>query len=68
MCCASVKDDSLPQRLFEPLKGGSQEGSAIPKNDFERGKKIYYEMNGWDAETGVPTTGKLIELSLEWLI
>ena len=64
----SVKDDSLPQRLFEPLKGGPQEGSAIPKNDFERGKKIYYEMNGWDAETGVPTTGKLIELSLEWLI
>jgi aldehyde:ferredoxin oxidoreductase len=58
----------LPDRLFQPLKGGSQEGSAIPRDDFERGKKLYYEMNGWDGETGIPTQGKLIELNLDGLI
>lgn len=62
----TADDDNLPERLFEPLKGGSQEGSAIPKNDFIQGKKLYYEMNGWDRETGVPSQGKLYELSLDW--
>jgi aldehyde:ferredoxin oxidoreductase len=61
------KDDDLPERMFEPLKGGSQEGSAIPKDDFIRGKKLYYEMNGWDGETGIPSKGRMYELSLGWI-
>ena len=63
----TAKDDDLPERLFEPLKGGSQEGSAIPKDDFIRGKKLYHEMNGWDGETGIPSKGRMYELSLGWI-
>ena len=64
----TAKDDYLPDRLFQPVQGGPQEGSAIPRDDFDRGKKLYYEMNGWDGETGIPTKGKLIELNLDGLI
>ncbi len=31
-------------------------------------KHIYYQMAGWDAETGVPTPGKVAELDLEWAV
>jgi aldehyde:ferredoxin oxidoreductase len=27
----------------------------------------YYEMTGWDPETGVPRRRKLAELDLDWL-
>lgn len=29
--------------------------------------ETYYEMMGWDPETGVPGRGKLAELDLDWL-
>jgi hypothetical protein len=53
--------------MYQPAKGGSQEGSFIPKKIFADGIKLYYEMNGWDRKTSVPTEGKLIELGLGWL-
>jgi aldehyde:ferredoxin oxidoreductase len=63
----TAKDDYLPERLFTPAHGGPQEGSFIPRDTFYDGIKLYYEMNGWDHETGIPTDGKLVELSLGWL-
>ena len=63
----TAKDDYLPERLFTPVHGGPQEGSFIPRDTFYDGIKLYYEMNGWDHETGIPTDGKLVELSLGWL-
>ena len=27
---------------------------------------LYYELQGWDKETGAPTRAKLLELSLDW--
>jgi hypothetical protein len=53
--------------MFTPAKGGPQEGSYIPKETFLDGIRLYYEMCGWDGNTGVPTDGKLVELSLDWL-
>jgi hypothetical protein len=53
--------------MYQPAKGGPQEGSYIPKDVFADGIKLYYEMNGWDRETSVPSQGKLIELGLDWL-
>ena len=64
----SAEDDDLPERLFQPLKGGSQEGSAIPRDDFLRGKKLYYQMSGWDGESGKPLDARLYELGVGWLI
>jgi aldehyde:ferredoxin oxidoreductase len=60
------KDDSLPDRFFQPLEGGALKGKKIDPQEFQLALKTYYEMMGWN-ETGIPLRGKLEELSLEWL-
>jgi len=61
------KDDTLPDRLFEPLENGALKGKAINRKEFEEALTLYYEAMGWDAKDGVPTRGKLAELNLFWL-
>lgn len=63
----SRKDDRLPDRFFEPLEGGLLEGKALDRNEFEKAVDLYYDMMGWDRQTGVPTPGKLVELGLGWV-
>lgn len=63
----TLKDDTLPNRCFEPMPSGPLEGQAIDRERFEQGKRLYYGMMGWDAETGYPTAVKLHELDLGWL-
>jgi aldehyde:ferredoxin oxidoreductase len=60
------EDDSLPDRMFEPLENGPLAGEKIERDQFERAKRLYYQMAGWDAETGRPTPARLAELGLEW--
>lgn len=62
----SPLDDTLPARMFQPLGSGELAGVAIEREEFESAKRLYYEMAGWDANTGVPTAGKLAELELTW--
>jgi aldehyde:ferredoxin oxidoreductase len=62
------KDDTWPERLFEPLPDGPNKGQTFTKQDLENAKDLYYEMMGWDRENGKPTRGKLIELNLDWLL
>ncbi|MHA1687096.1 MAG: aldehyde ferredoxin oxidoreductase C-terminal domain-containing protein, partial [Candidatus Heimdallarchaeaceae archaeon] len=57
----SRKDDTLPLRIFEPLKEGVNAGK-IPAT-FEKALKEYYEFRGWDND-GKPTVKKLAELNL----
>ena len=58
--------DTLPKRLMEdPLPEGPAEGMVIDKDTLEMLKDAYYEMRGWDKETGKPTAEKLAELGLE---
>ncbi|NIS69550.1 MAG: aldehyde ferredoxin oxidoreductase [Proteobacteria bacterium] len=61
------KDDTWPERLFEPLPDGPNKGQTFTKVELEMNKDLYYEMMGWDKEDGRPTRGKLIELNLEYL-
>ncbi len=61
------KDDTLPERLFEPLESGPLQGKKIERKEFEEALSMYYEAMGWDAQDGVPTRGKLAELNLFWL-
>jgi aldehyde:ferredoxin oxidoreductase len=61
------KDDTLPDRLFEPLEGGPLQGKAIDRGEFEEALTLYYEAMGWDPKEGVPTRGKLAELNLFWV-
>jgi len=62
------EDDSLPDRLYEPIKSGPLKGLANDREEYEEAKRLYYEMMGWDKETGAPKKSKLIEMDLEWLI
>ncbi len=60
------KDDTLPARMFDGLEGGANKGIGIGKEDLDRAISLYYEMSGWDRETGIPTEGRLYELDLGW--
>ena len=62
------EDDRLPARLFEPLPDGPAKGARIDKEDFEQSKIRYYEIAGWDPQTGNPTEATLKNLNLEWLL
>jgi aldehyde:ferredoxin oxidoreductase len=33
---------------------------------FQHALRLYYQMEGWDPETGWPTFAKLAELGIEW--
>ena len=59
--------DTLPRRLFEPLKGGKTEGQALQPEEFETARSQYYELAGWDAETGNPRRETLEKLGLAWI-
>lgn len=61
------KDDRLPDKMFEPLYDGPSKGRSVNKEDFNRMKAQYYAFLGWD-EKGVPLSGKLAELGLEWVL
>ena len=63
------KDDILPEVFYHNFKGGPLDGQgAINKKDFEKAIKLRYELMGWNPDTGIPSTAKLIELGLDWLI
>ncbi len=59
-------DDSLPKKFFEkPLSRGPYKDAVLDREKFEQMKDEYYEIRGWDKETGIPTREKLVELGLE---
>jgi aldehyde:ferredoxin oxidoreductase len=58
--------DTLPARLFEPLKGGKTDGQAVPREEFEAALDQYYALAGWDAQTGMPRPETLERLGLGW--
>jgi len=65
----TTKDDTLPVVFYQNFKGGPLDGKfAINKEDFEKALKLRYELMGWDLDTGTPTSAKLIELGLNWLV
>ncbi len=60
------KDDDLPKKFFEvPLSRGKFAGEVLDRAKFEKMKDEYYEIRGWNKETGIPTREKLVELGLE---
>lgn len=61
------KDDRLPPRFMEPLQDGPTEGQVITNEEFESMLNNYYDICGWDIETGIPTKKKLEELGLAFV-
>ena len=63
----TAKDDVAPWRFSTPFESGPAKGVAVPAEDIQEAIELYYEMNGWDKETGAPTAGKLRELGISWV-
>jgi aldehyde:ferredoxin oxidoreductase len=59
-------DDKLPDRFFEPMRGGTLKGHKVDREEFQKGIDLYYGMMGWD-EGGRPTRAKLEELGVGWI-
>lgn len=58
-------DDVLVGRFMdEPIHGGPNDGFAFDRKKWEKMLDEYYELNGWNKETGVPTRAKLEALRL----
>ncbi|MGY5875351.1 MAG: aldehyde ferredoxin oxidoreductase family protein [Candidatus Thorarchaeota archaeon] len=56
--------DKLPSRFTdEPMPEGPGKGQVV---DLEPMLDDYYNLRGWDLETGLPTKDTIRRLSLEW--
>jgi aldehyde:ferredoxin oxidoreductase len=58
-------DDLLPQRMHEGIGNGPLKGQRIDPEEFLAARRVYYQMAGWDPETGRPTPAQLAELGVE---
>ena len=61
------EDDKLPKKMYQAMVGGKTDGNKYSEDDFERVKKYYYELVGWDEKTGVPSAEVLEGLGLGWV-
>ena len=63
----SRADDTLPERLFQPLENGALQGVSISKVDFEQTLSDLYALKGWDPITTAPSRTRLRALGIEWV-
>ena len=54
----------LPDRLFQPLESGLLKGIKLDRGKFEKALDYYYEMMGWDIDTGMPRDARLYQLNI----
>jgi len=62
------KDDTLPFKVYSKDLGGKYKAEKVDINNFNKSKKDYYSLIGWDTETGNPTETKLKELGIDWVL
>jgi aldehyde:ferredoxin oxidoreductase len=60
-------EDKLPPKMFKALQGGASDGVSLTEEEIEAALDMYYELAGWDVETGMPTKEKLESLGFSWL-
>ncbi len=63
----TAADDTLPKRFFSGTPRGALKESPLDPNELRMAVNTFYQMSGWDSETGLPTTEKLAELGLDWV-
>jgi aldehyde:ferredoxin oxidoreductase len=62
---ARREDDVLPWRMMnDPVTDGPHKGLTNSREELDRMLNEYYEMHGWDEQTGIPTPETLKELGL----
>jgi aldehyde:ferredoxin oxidoreductase len=60
------RDDTLPNRFYtEPLPEGPARGMVLSKETVDRVLDEYYELRGWDTNSGLPTEQRFAELGLQ---
>ena len=63
----SEADDKLHSRIFQPKTNGILSATKLDPAKYERAKKYYYTLMGWDANTGIPLPEKTEELGISTL-
>lgn len=59
------EDDHLPWRMMNvPVPEGPNQGMVTDREMLDRLLDQYYELHGWDPETGIPRRKTLEELGL----
>jgi aldehyde:ferredoxin oxidoreductase len=61
------RSEVLPRKMYQALQGGASDGIALNEQEFESAKDVYYELAGWDLESGNPSSARLRELGLAWV-
>ncbi|HNS52741.1 MAG TPA: aldehyde ferredoxin oxidoreductase family protein [Anaerolineae bacterium] len=61
-------DDRLPRRVMKPFDSGPLAGIEITPESFATARRSYYELMGWDPDTGRPTPERVAALGLAGLI
>lgn len=60
------KDDYPPKRFMkEVIKSGPFAGRKVDKEEFDRMLDRFYELLGWDRESGLQTAGRLAALGMQ---
>ena len=60
--------DTLPKKLENALVGGKTEGVTVDMAKVELAKDWYYEMAGWDVNSGNPKNDTYNRLGLGWIM
>ena len=60
--------DTLPKKAFKGLTGGPSDGFKVDKAEFEHALDVYYEMAGFDIESGMPTPAALDRVGISHLV
>jgi aldehyde:ferredoxin oxidoreductase len=68
---APLQGDRLDPECMVPGKDGepiSKKGTVVDREKFAEMLREYYELRGWDAESGLQTKQKLLDLDLEDIV
>lgn len=60
------EDDRLPAVFHQPFSSGPSAGNFLPPQEVEAARSMFYELLGWDPESGIPTQACLQQLGIEW--
>ena len=63
----TTDDDTLPKRFFSPTPRGALKDTPINPIAFDKAVHSFYRLMGWDPESGLPTTDKLMDLGIGWV-
>ena len=55
------KDESFQGKINEPSPSETNKGEMLDEVEWNKMLDEYYQLRGWDIETGIPTKKKLLD-------